>query len=88
MKDFDFMKFFKGILFYIPWKQILKDAYKKLRVKLAEKVASSDPKWDDWAFEVIDKMVLRFLDEKLLEGEKDRAVLVTEAKNLLTEPSA
>ena len=79
-KKFDLKEFLKGIAKYIPWKKMLGDAYKGIRVKIAEKVAGTDPKWDDWLFDVLDKMALKFLGIDALDGEKDRTRLVDEAK--------
>ena len=67
----------------IPWKKVLAEAYKGIRFKIAEKVAGTDAKWDDFLFEVADKMILKFLGDDALNGEKSRTDLVNDAKNAL-----
>ena len=67
----------KGLLSKVPWLSIVGGVYKGLRPKLAEKVASSEAKWDDWVFEVLDGLAVKLLHVDL-GAEKSREDLVKE----------
>jgi len=67
----------KKLLGLIPWQMILSEAYKALRPWIAEKVNDSESKWDDVAFDLLDKLVLKFLPD-LLDKEKGSSDLIAE----------
>jgi len=78
----DLKKIFKDIIALIEWKKLLRKAYQSLRPKIAELVAGTSNKWDDFAFAALDTLAKNFLD---FDESKDisKADLVTEAKKKL-----
>jgi len=67
----------KKYLGLIPWKTILAEGYKAVRPWIAEKVNDSESKWDDVAFDLLDKLVLNFMPD-VLDGEKEPKELIAE----------
>lgn len=76
----DWKKLGKQLLDMIDWKAMLGMAYKEVRPLIAKKVNESSSKWDDWAFEMVDRLILKFVDEHLLDAEKSREDLIAENK--------
>ena len=60
-------------------KPLIGGLYKGFRETIAKKVNDSESKWDDVAFNMVDKLVSQFLDLDLSK-EKSAAVLIDEKK--------
>jgi hypothetical protein len=74
------MELLKKYLALLNWEKLLAQAYKDLRPYLAKKVLDSKNKLDDMAIVALDNLVEKYLDPKVLDGEKSVQDLIEAAK--------
>lgn len=57
--------------------------YKWVRPYIAEKVADSSSRVDDWCFEAFDKIMTKVMGCDVLEGQLSREELIAQAKSAI-----